>query len=87
MQAIVNLDNAELNGLNWNLRYDLPEVTAKKYAEMSGASPRLIVQMCEVGFKNGGLPARKLTAKGEVVNLDDKGTWWVNLVKLREALQ
>lgn len=59
----------------------LPEISAKKFAEINGVSVNFINSLCRAGL----LPARKLSAKKEK-HRDDRGVWFVTLAVLEQEL-
>lgn len=61
---------------------ELPEITAKKYAELNGLAVQTVNDMCYLQH----LPARKMNAKDGEVDRDDRGLWWVNLLRIKEQI-
>ena len=61
----------------------LPEISAKAYAEMNGLTVPIVNQMCS----NGVLAARKINSKGICIDNFERGSWWINLVQLTEELK
>ncbi len=61
----------------------LPEISAKAYAQMNGLTVPIVNQMCS----NGVLVARKINSKGICIDNFERGSWWINLVQLTEELK
>jgi hypothetical protein len=61
----------------------LPEISAKSYAEINNLTVSVVNQMCS----NGVLVARKINARKVCKDNFEKGSWWINLVQLTEELK
>ncbi len=61
----------------------LPEISAKAYAQMNGLTVPIVNQMCS----NGVLVARKINSTGICIDNFERGSWWINLVQLTEELK
>lgn len=66
-----------------NNTINVPEITAKAYADINGLAVDKVNSMCYTG----ALPCRKINGDNKVVPREDRGTWWVNLVQLKQQLK
>lgn len=62
---------------------DLPEISAKAYAQLNNLEVSHINAQCRAGI----LPARKMTRNHVCIDSSDKGFWHINLVQLKEQMQ